>query len=51
MNIIRIISKDGECVDVVDEDGGAVFPYQEIAQLARDYGFTEYQIKIGVDAK
>lgn len=43
--LYRLTSTDGRIIETIDE-GGQVFPYEEIAQLARDNGFTNYKIEL-----
>ncbi len=47
MQSYRIVSSDGREFEIVDDVRDGIFPYQEVAQLARRYGFLTYNINLG----
>lgn len=46
MQSYRMVSSDGREIEIVDEGGDSIFPYQQISQLAKDRGISHYTIKM-----
>ena len=47
MQVYHIAAKDGRKIEIIDEEGGSVFPYEDLAVMLVNMGIREYKIKLG----